>query len=277
MKYLLFLVVVFISISLNAQYFYKDIVGTQETNNLISLYRSHKVQGVAITGYDADGTRSEDFFGQQLFLSNKLKTITRSGVTDESQLTSDFDDKSRIVKTEDTTASMISTTIYAYDVAGRLVSTRSNSKDSGQSINETEEHKWFYNTTGKPERMLKIINSSDTTEIKFIVDNAGNVTVEQTYKKGVLGEKVYYYYDDKNRMTDIVRFNKRAGRLLPDYMFEYSPSNQVIQKITVPANSSDYLIWRYQYNDKGLKVKEACYTREKQLTGKIEYVYSFGS
>jgi len=104
MKYLLFLVVAFISISLNAQYFYKDIVGTEETNSLIRLYRSHKVQGVAITGYDADGTRSEDFFGQQLFQSNKLKTITRSGVTDESQLISDFDDQSRIVKTEDTTA-----------------------------------------------------------------------------------------------------------------------------------------------------------------------------
>ena len=277
MKHILFLAIVFTSLSINAQYFYKDIIGTQETNNLIRLYREHKVQGVAITGYDADGTRSEDFFGQQVLLPYKLKTITRSGVTDESQLTSNFDDQSRIIKTEDTTGSMISTTIYTYDVAGKLVSTKSTSKDTGQSINETEEHKWFYNTAGKPEKMLKIINSRDTTEIKFLTDNAGNVVEEQTYKRRVLGEKVYYYYDDKNRMTDIVRFNKRAGRLLPDYMFEYSPSNQVIQKITVPANSSDYLIWRYQYNDKGLKVKEACYTREKQLTGKIEYVYSFGS
>ena len=277
MKHILFLAIVFTSLSINAQYFYKDIIGTQETNNLIRLYRAHKVQGVSITGYDADGTRSEDFFGQQFLLPNKLKTITRSGVTDESQLNSDYDDQSRIIKTEDTTGSMISTTNYIYDVAGRLVSTKSTSKDTGQTINETEEHRWFYNTAGKPEKMLKIINSRDTTEIKFLTDNAGNVVEEQTYKRRVLGEKVYYYYDDKNRMTDIVRFNKRAGRLLPDYMFEYSPSNQVIQKITVPANSSDYLIWRYQYNEKGLKVKEACYTREKQLTGKIEYVYSFGS
>jgi hypothetical protein len=51
----------------------------------------------------------------------------------------------------------------------------------------------------------------------------------------------------------------------------------VIQKITVPANSSEYLIWRYQYDDKGLKIKEAVFDKHKQLTGKIEYIYQFGS
>ena len=59
-------------------------------------------------------------------------------------------------------------------------------------------------------------------------------------------------------------------------MFEYSPANQVIQRITVPANSSEYTIWRYQYDSKGLKTKEAIYNKQKQLTGKVEYQYSFG-
>jgi hypothetical protein len=56
-------------------------------------------------------------------------------------------------------------------------------------------------------------------------------------------------------------------------MFEYAPDGKVIQKITVPANSSDYLIWRYQYNSNGLKIKEAIYDRHKTLNGKIEYQY----
>ena len=60
-------------------------------------------------------------------------------------------------------------------------------------------------------------------------------------------------------------------------MFEYSPANQVIQKITVPSNSDNYLIWRYQYNGQGLKTKEVIYNKQKQLTGKIEYAYSFQS
>ncbi|MBS1656331.1 MAG: hypothetical protein JSU05_15870, partial [Bacteroidetes bacterium] len=81
----------------------------------------------------------------------------------------------------------------------------------------------------------------------------------------------------KNRLTDIVRYNEKLKKLLPDYMFEYSDAGQVIQKITVPANrAAGYLIWRYQYNNNGLKTKEACFDKDKQLTGKIEYVYSFG-
>jgi YD repeat-containing protein len=245
---------------------------------MMKIYRANKVLGVTITGYDPDGTRSEDFFGEQvLFGNNKLKTITRSGVTDESQLLSDFDDQSRITRTQDTSGSMVSITTYNYDAAGKLVLTKSISSDTTQSINEIEEHKWFYKTSGTPERMLRIKNASDTTEIRFVTDESGNVSEEQSFKKGIAGETVYYYYDDKNRLTDVVRFNKRAGRLLPDYMFEYSSSNQVIQKITVPPNNSEYLIWRFQYDARGLKVKEACFTRNKQMTGKIEYQYRFGS
>ena len=277
MKRLLFFFSVLLSFSLNAQYYYKDVIGTHETNNMMKIYRANKVLGVTITGYDPDGTRSEDFFGEQVLIgNNKLKTVTRSGVTDESQLLSDFDEQSRIIKTQDTSGSMVSITTYNYDAAGKLILTKSISSDTTQSINEIEEHKWFYKTSGAPERMLRIKNASDTTEIRFVTDESGNVSQEQSFKKGVAGETVYYYYDDKNRMTDVVRFNKRAGRLLPDYMFEYSPSNQVIQKITVPPNNSDYLIWRFQYDARGLKVKEACYTRNKQMTGKIEYQYRFG-
>ena len=244
----------------------------------MKVYRANKVQAVTLTGYDTDGTRSEDFFCEQVFLgNNKLKTVTRSGVTDESQLLSDFDDQSRIIRTQDTGISMVSTTMYTYDAAGKLILTKSISSDTSQSINEIEEHKWFYASTGNPEKMLRIKNATDTTEIRFVTDESGNVSEERSFKKGIAGETVYYYYDDKHRLTDVVRFNKRAGRLLPDYMFEYSSSNQVIQKITVPPNNSDYLIWRFQYDARGLKIKEACYTRDKQLTGKIEYQYRFGS
>ena len=55
----------------------------------------------------------------------------------------------------------------------------------------------------------------------------GNVIEELPYIKKISGEKTYYYYDGKNRLTDIVRFNTKARRLLPDYMFEYTENNQV--------------------------------------------------
>jgi hypothetical protein len=125
--------------------------------------------------------------------------------------------------------------------------------------------------------MLRIKNRIDTTYVDFKFDEKGNVIEEISTHKGVRSEPVQYYYDESNRLTDVVRYNSKVKRLLPEYLFEYSPSNQVIQKITVPANSSNYMIWRYQYNDRGLKIKEAVYDKQKQLTGKIEYHYSFGS
>ena len=88
---------------------------------------------------------------------------------------------------------------------------------------------------------------------------------------------IYYYYDDKNRLSDIVRYNLKCERLLPDIMFEYDDQNRVIQKITTTSNIAlGYLIWRYIFDEKGLKTKEALFNKNKQITGKIEYTYTFG-
>ena len=112
-------------------------------------------------------------------------------------------------------------------------------------------------------------------EVNFVYDEKGNVAEEIWVKNGKEFDRIFYYYDDLNQLTDIVRFNKKAGRLLPDYMFEYSEDGDVIQKIFVPVNSVDYQIWRYQYDEKGLKIREALFDRDKQLVGKIEYRYQF--
>ena len=60
-------------------------------------------------------------------------------------------------------------------------------------------------------------------------------------------------------------------------MFEYDDNDRVIQKITTLSNLNmgAYLIWRYVYDEKGLKSKEALFNHEKQMTGKIDFLYSF--
>ena len=40
-----------------AQYYYKDIVGTRETADLIKNYRNNKVSRVVLTSYDAENTK----------------------------------------------------------------------------------------------------------------------------------------------------------------------------------------------------------------------------
>lgn len=277
MRVLLLAAVLSITLSSSAQYYYKDIIGTKASSELIKNYQANKVNRVLLTSYDADNTKSEDFYVEQEYspISLTLKTITRSDVTNETDLTSTVDASGNVVKTVDSSDAVLSTTVYNYNPAGLLISLVTTSADTNTN-NQSEQHIWQY-VNNKPVRMLRIKNGVDTTIVDFKLDEHGNVSEETETHKGIKSKPVYYYYDGNNRLTDIVRYNERAKRLLPEYMFEYSPSDQIIQQITVPANNSDYLIWRYQYDDKGLKTKEVIYNKQKQLTGKVEYQYSFGS
>ena len=98
---------------------------------------------------------------------------------------------------------------------------------------------------------------------------------KQCDKKNSLGT-TYYYFDAQHRLTDVAKFNARANRILPDYMFEYNDARQVTQMIVVPEGSADYQTWKYIYNAKGLKEKDVCYNKQKQMVAGIEYVYTFG-
>ena len=125
--------------------------------------------------------------------------------------------------------------------------------------------------------MLRVRNNSDTTRVLFILDEQGNVGEEKVTRSNLPASTVYYYYDSRNRLTDIVRYNTKAKKLLPDMLFEYDEKDRVIQKITTTSNLTlGYLIWRYIFDEKGLKTKEALFNDDKQLTGKIEYSYTFG-
>jgi len=129
---------------------------------------------------------------------------------------------------------------------------------------------------GKPEKMWRILNGKDSTEFRLTIDEKGNAADEQQYRRGTGINPVYYYYTDNNQVSDIVRYNSRAKRLLPDFMFEYDENGRMIQKITTLSTiRPDYLIWRYGYNERGLKTKEALFTKDKTLTGRIEYQYTF--
>ena len=274
MKTALLLLFFFAATASYAQYYYKDIVGVKESSGLLKTYQNARVSSVMVNSFDADNTRNEDLAVTQTFSKAhaRLQTITRNGNSSASVLTTYADSAGRVIKTIDSSANLASTTDYSYDADGRLQSIVSSSTDTSKRLNETEAHLWQW-AGGQAVRLLRIVNNIDTTIVEFRTDG-GNVVEEWSTRRGVKSEPVYYYYNAQNRLTDIVRYNKKAGRLLPEYMFEYSADGRVIQKITVPANSSAYLIWRYQYNGAGLKTKEAIYDRYKTLNGTIEYVYT---
>lgn len=276
-------VLLLFSLTLSSQYYYDDILGSTETSQLMQNYLANRVQMVTATGYDSKGVRATDFAEvneirengrllRQSSISQFKKTVTLSR----------FDERGRIISITDSAADIQGITVYTYDEAGRVSRVENKVLDSANAFNHTETHWWYYNASGKPEKMWRVISnagaegSPDSLEIRFVADEKGHVAEERTFRREVETGYLYYYYDDQDRLLDIVRFNTRLKKLLPDIMFEYDENGRIAQKTTTTSSLHlGYLIWRYIYNEKGLKTKEVLFNSDKQITWKIEYSYTF--
>lgn len=269
-----------ISTLLHAQYYYNDIIGTQETNRQMKAYVSNKIRTMSATGSDRNGTRATDFseFHEVRENGRALKATSIVNLN-RSIIYSRFDEQGRVISVADSSTEITSVTTYEYNAAGRITRVQNTVKDSSTAFDQVETHQWYYNSNGMPERMWRTIRTAgsiDSMEVRIIADEDGNPGEERTFKRGVEMSYLYYYYDDKNRLSDIVRYNNKLKKLLPDLMFEYDDDDRVIQKITTTSNHlMGYLIWRYIYNDKGLKTKEALFNKDKELTGRIDYTYTY--
>jgi YD repeat-containing protein len=256
------------------QYYYKDIIVLRQTEGSWKTYHDNRVKSVALSSYEANGQATEGFTGEQTVSPDftEITTYTKSNQNVPSNLISVYDSRGLLRKTVDTSESYQSTTEYFYDGQGRLQSILNRSLETDNQINATEAHAWNYDASGVPISMLKIKNGTDTTFFRFLRDEKGNITEEHSFHGTDSLPVVYYYYDDQNRLTDIVRYNVKAKRLLPDYMFEYDGQGRLSSMLVVPEGN-DYQKWQYQYDEKGLKSKESCFGKGQELLGRIEYAY----
>ena len=277
MKNILLPVALMLHLTVFSQYYYTDLVDARLINERMKNLTAQKVKLVTATGYDAAGAKTSDFSERQEVDGEKksINITSRNGQQVNRQYYQ-FDNDYRLTSVTDSSDGIKTVTSYAYDNNGNITSIKTAVKDSLQDFIETIEHQYQYNTVGKPERLLRILNGKDSSEYRFTLEEHKNVADEQLFRRGVGYDRVYYYYDDKNRLTDVVRYNKKAQKLLPTMMFEYDDTGRIIQKLTVvSADNPDYLIWRYLYDAKGLKTKEALFNKNKELTGRIEYTYAF--
>lgn len=261
-----------ITILASGQYYFNDILTTRQTNKQYRLLKDNNVQEVTARSFEADGSLSEGFALTQEFSQNStvITTLSEHPGTGKTISTSWYNNN-KIRKTVDSTDNIKSTITYTYN-NNDLLSITTQTDDVFMNNSSAETHQWIYEN-GAPVKMLLIKNSIDTTVIQLVADSLGNVAEERWHKKGARTETYFYYYNERNNLTDIVRYNIRAKRLLPDFIFRYDEKGTLTEFIQVPQGSSDYLIWQYVYNTNGLKKEERCFTKSRQPVGRIEYIY----
>jgi hypothetical protein len=278
MKNLFLALLVFSSHSAFSQFYYNDIASTGDITRQMGIYKSNKVQTITGTATDEYGTKNNSFFELQEIKDNgRMLKISRLNETGKMITVYRFDNNGQLVVIEDSVSGVKDITTYKYDNNNRVISVLNKSVDVQNEFNDTEEHVWKYNEAGKPVKMWKIMNGKDSLAYEFTIDEKGNVADEYMIRNKVKYDPLYYYYyDDKNRLTDIARYNKIAKRILPDFIYSYDDNNYIIQKLaTVPGASAGYVTIRYGINEKGLKTKEVMFNRLKQRTGSIDFTYTF--
>ena len=263
-----------IGLSLQAQYYYRDIISNKQLLAEMAIYKENKIRSIKIKSFEDDGTESDGFFCEKKISKDYRKTelFTRSNISGISLFISLFNDKGQLLSTSDSSEIAVSVNKYSYDKDGRLSSILSIIKSSDDDFtNEIqEEHIYYYNSINLPEKMIRVKNKYDSITIYFGLDENNNLGIEKDSKNGF---KYYYYYDNKNRITDIVHSNDATTKLLPDYLFEYNNAGQLVQMTNTEEGGSNYFVWKYSY-DNGLRNREKCYSKERKLMGSIEYEYN---
>jgi hypothetical protein len=276
--YIRFPVIIFFLLaffSAKSQYYYKDILLTRQNQENWKLYHDLKVKEVDLQSLEASNEETPGFFCIQSVSPDfsEVLTYTKSANMPASSMTTFYDGSGRPIRSVDTSDTYQSTTEYFYNETGEISTLVNNSVETDNQVAATEKHIWNYDGNG-PRQMVKIKGGSDTTIVNLVKDEKGNIIEEKAVRSGLSLPSVYYYYDNEGRLTDIVRYNQKAGRLLPDYVFEYQ-NGRISSRLMVPAGSTDYQKWIFTYNSNGLKASETCYDKKRQVVVKINYTYSF--
>lgn len=269
------ILVLLVSFSSSAQYYYSDIVLNKIANANYALLKANKVKKIN-TVNNSTATEEENKTSLTQSFSNDWQTLTTetglyAGIKSVAITTYQND---RIVKKEEEGKNVNTTITYSYDMNGRLSAINSFSNDTSVNFGFDEQHIFSYNNAGTLIKMLKVKNKRDTTLIKFITDDQGNIGEERWYRDNELVETYYYYYNEKRQLTDVVKFNLKAERMLPEFLFDYDAAGNLAQMTQIPYGSSNYFVWKYSYGPKGLKERETCFNKQGNILGTIEYTYN---
>ncbi len=257
----------------NAQYYYKDLLnGTEVKKELLALKKAN-IHLVKINSYEPGGDPTADFFCEKKINKdfNKVTVQSKSPESGESLMISKFDENVQLIETYDSSEIVVSENHFSYNQNHLLTNILSISKSNDDDFKTEiyEEHIYHYDSAFNPTDLQIVKNKKDTLLILFSLDENKKVSVEKDTKTAF---KYYYYYDEKERITDIVHSNAYTQKPVVDYVFEYNTNGEIVTMTSAANNPYNTLIWKYDYEN-GLRVKERAFSGDQKFLGKIEYSY----
>ena len=223
--------------ALQAQYYYKDLVSNAQVVSDMKSYKENKIKKIVLKSFEDNGSESNGFFCEKKLNKDysKSELYTRADISAASLFTSTFDKDGKLLNTYDSSLLSVTQIIYTYNsdnLISRINSTvRSSDEDFGNEIKEDHFYKY---ENGKPSKITRVKNGRDTTDILLALDDNRNVAIEKDTKNGT---KFFYYYDAKNRLTDVVQANEYSQNAKPNYIFEYNNAGLITQMTAVEEGS----------------------------------------
>ncbi|MEI8111937.1 MAG: hypothetical protein WCH59_13195 [Chitinophagia bacterium] len=258
------------------QYYYNDVIANYLTHQQYKLLRSQKVK--KITGYSQESNQAsagDILFTQEISIDGKRITVFSMEQNSKSSRTTTYYNLGKLIKSESSNKNTLTTTTYTYHESGLPSQIQTITRDTFLASTTTEIHQYFFKKDSTLDFAYIIRNNSDTIHVFFTCNTQKQILDETWKRKNKEIEKYYFYYDAKNELTDIVRYNNIANKMLPDYIFTYADQGNIVEMIQVPRTGTNYLIWKYSYNEKGLKLADQCYNKSKVLMGNVNYVYEY--
>ena len=262
------------------QYYYSDLVGIQQVEQKQQLYKKIRVRQIKGTAILPTGDPQTDF-QENTWISSLADTLQQEQFQQGSNtvLSLYFSGNGQLTEQWEKRGGFSSRITYTRNKNGDPTQIENYTSDSLSEFQQREIHRWEYDEKNSPVRMWRILEKEvgqyDTTEIRFLVDTAGLVTEERSFKRGRETGFFYYYYNDARQITDIVRFNPKLNRLLPDQLLEYDEAGKLIQRMQLTGSRDvTYLLFRYGYQSNGLINEEALFNNKKEHTGSIRFSYT---
>jgi hypothetical protein len=276
MKQLLALLGCLFTLSAGAQYYFNDCVSNRQTHRQYNLLRKWKVRSFTVVALPEQAMGKEEVLvTQEMSTDGKRVVIYANETGGKTNRTVTQYEAGKLVRTTAARRNGEVTTRFFYAPNGLIQRIESTTRDTSLDINQLEVHTYFYKQDTLPDFAYVIRDNSDTVRVEFLTDSLQQVVEEKWWRGTKQLERYYYYYDNSRRLTDIVRFNAKAGKLLPDYIFSYDEEGRTTKMIQVPRFGNNYLTWEYGYDEKGLKMIEKFSSKDRQQAGTLQYRYSY--